>query len=56
MVNIKILDMMGRLVREYKSLPLDGLLTFGDDLNPGIYIAVVIQGEFRKSVKITKVN
>ena len=55
-VNIKIFDMMGRLIHEYPSLSTDNVMTIGEDLNAGIYIAVVTQGEYRKTVKITKAN
>ncbi len=56
LVTIQIFDMMGRLVQEYKSLSPSDMMTAGDNLNAGVYIAVVTQGEFRKSVKINKVN
>jgi hypothetical protein len=44
------------LVHEYKSLSPSDKMTVGGNLNAGVYIAVVTQGEFRKSVKINKVN
>jgi len=55
LVNIKIFDMMGRLVQEYHSLSPD-VMTIGENLTPGIYVAVVKQGEYQKNVKITKIN
>jgi N-acetylneuraminic acid mutarotase len=55
-VTIQIFDMVGRLVEEYKSLSPEDILTIGENLNTGIYIAVVTQGEYRKSVKINKVK
>jgi len=55
-VTIQLFDMMGNLVQEYKSLSASDLITVGDNLNAGVYIAVVTQGELRKSVKINKVN
>ena len=48
--------MLGRLVREYKSLSPDAVMTIGDILNIGVYIAVVTQGEYRKTIKLSKVN
>ena len=48
--------MLGRLVREYKSLSPDDLMTIGENLNVGVYIAVVNQGEYRKTIKLSKVN
>jgi N-acetylneuraminic acid mutarotase len=56
LVTIQIFDMLGRLVREYKSLSPDDLMTIGDNLNVGVYVAVVTQGEYRKTVKLSKVN
>jgi N-acetylneuraminic acid mutarotase len=56
LVTIQIFDMMGRMIHEYKSLSSDDIMTIGEDLNAGVYVAVVTQGEFRKSVKINKVN
>jgi N-acetylneuraminic acid mutarotase len=55
-VNIRVFDIMGRMVHEYSSLSPDEIISVGDNLNAGVYIAVVTQGEFRKSVKINKVN
>ncbi|TRZ72144.1 MAG: T9SS C-terminal target domain-containing protein [Bacteroidetes bacterium] len=56
LVSIQIYDLLGRLVSEYKSLPPGNIMTIGEDLYAGIYIAVVTQGEYRKSVKINKVK
>jgi N-acetylneuraminic acid mutarotase len=56
LLTIQIFDMIGRLVKEYKSLPPNDMMTVGKDLNAGIYIAVVTQGEVRNTVRITKVN
>jgi N-acetylneuraminic acid mutarotase len=55
-VNVKIFDMTERLVHEYHSLSADDVITIGDNLNAGMYMAIVTQGEYRKTVKITKVN
>lgn len=56
LVTIQIYDLLGRLVIEYKSLSPGNIMIVGEDLKTGIYIAVVTQGEFRKSVKINKIN
>ncbi len=56
LVTIQIFDMLGRLVNEYKSLSPDDVMTLKDILNVGVYIAVVTQGEYRKTVKLSKVN
>lgn len=55
-VDIKIFDMIGRLVHEYHSLSPDDIMTVGDNLNIGVFLAVVTQGEYHKTVKISKVN
>jgi N-acetylneuraminic acid mutarotase len=55
-VTIQVFDMSGRLVHEYKSLSPDDIMTIGEDLNVGVYIAVVTQGEYRKTIKINKVH
>jgi len=56
LVTIQIFDMMGRLVREYKSLSPDDVMTIGDNLDAGVFIAVVTQGTNRKTVKLNKVK
>jgi len=52
LVTIQIFDMMGRMIYEYKSLSSDDIITIGEDLKAGVYVAMVTQGEYRKSVKI----
>ncbi|MEI8006471.1 MAG: T9SS type A sorting domain-containing protein [Bacteroidota bacterium] len=56
LVNIKIFDLTGRLVHEYLSLSPYQIMTVGETIAAGAYIAVVTQGEYRKTVKINKVN
>jgi PKD repeat protein/C-terminal processing protease CtpA/Prc len=56
LVAIQLFDLSGRLVQEYNSLPLDDVITIGEDLKPGMYMAVVTQGNYRKAVKLTKVR
>jgi len=56
LVNIQIFDLTGRLVHEYKSLSPDNVMTIGDNLVTGVYVAVVTQGEYRKVIKITRVD
>jgi N-acetylneuraminic acid mutarotase len=55
-VNIKIFDMTGRLVHEYSSLSPDEIITVGETMEAGIYVAVLTQGKYRKTVKLQKVN
>lgn len=55
-VDLKIFDMTGRLIQEYTSISPDKIIKAGENLGAGIYIAVLTQGEFRKTVKLNKVN
>ena len=56
LVTIQIFDMMGKLIQKYKSLSPSDIMTIGDNLSAGVYIAVITQGECRKTVKLSKVN
>ena len=53
-VKIQIYDLSGRLVQEYNSLSPDDIITVGNDLNMGLFVAVVTQGKYRKFVKLIK--
>lgn len=56
LVTIRIFDLMGRLVREYSSMAPDEIIKVGDNLDAGIFVAVVTQGTYRKTVKISRIN
>jgi hypothetical protein len=56
LVTIQLFDISGRLVQEYQSLLPDDIITVGENLENGVYIAVVTQGAFKKFVKIAKVQ
>jgi hypothetical protein len=56
LVQIQIFDLSGRLIRAYNSFPPDEIITIGEDLKPGMYVAVVTQGNERKMVKLSKVR
>ena len=56
LVTIQIFDMMGKLIQKNKSLSPSDIMTIGDNLSAGVYIAVITQGECRKTVKLSKVN
>lgn len=56
LVTIQLFDLSGRQVQEYNSLSPDNVITIGEDLKPGMYMAVVTQGNYRKAVKLTKVR
>jgi hypothetical protein len=53
---LKLYDVSGRLVTEYRSLSPDAIFTFGENLEYGVYIAVVTQGTQQKFVKLAKVR
>jgi len=55
-VKIQLFDLSGRLVQEYKSLSPDDIITVGENLKSGVYVAVIIQGVTRKTVRIAKVQ
>ncbi|MES2559229.1 MAG: HYR domain-containing protein [Bacteroidota bacterium] len=56
LVNFKVYDMSGRVVMEYTNLSPKELIILNNLTTSGIYMAEVTQGEFRKVVKITKVD
>jgi hypothetical protein len=55
-VKIQIYDLSGRLVQEYNSLSPDSIITFGEELKPGMYMSVITQGINRKMVKLSKIK
>jgi hypothetical protein len=56
LVQIQVYDLSGRLVREYNSLSPNEIITLGEDLKTGMYVAFVTQGNDRKMVKLSKVR
>jgi hypothetical protein len=55
-ITLQLFDISGRLVQEIQSLPPNEIITAGDNLEYGIYVAVVTQGTVKKFVKIAKVQ
>lgn len=55
-IMLQLFDVSGRLVQEIQSLPPNEMITAGENLEYGIYIAVVTQGTVKKFVKIAKVQ
>lgn len=55
-VTLQLYDVSGRLVTEYRSLSPDAVFTFGENLQYGVYVAVVTQGTQQKFVKLAKVR
>jgi len=54
-VRIQMYDLQGRLVQQYNFLSPDDIITVGENLKPGMYMAVVTQGNYRKMVKLSKI-
>lgn len=56
LLNLRLFDISGRMIEEYQSLPPTEVITIGENLEIGVYIAVVRQGTLQKIVKIAKVR
>jgi|GEM_PF-549336 len=56
LVSIQLYDLSGRLLEEQNSLSPDDIFTAGKNLSVGMFVVIVKQGEFRKMVKIVKIN
>jgi hypothetical protein len=55
-LNVRVIDVMGKVVENYQRISSASLLTIGERLSPGIYFAEVIQGDRRKVLKLVKTN
>jgi hypothetical protein len=55
-ITLQLFDITGRLVQEIQSLPSNEVITVGENLEYGIYLAIVTQGTVKKFVKIAKVQ
>jgi N-acetylneuraminic acid mutarotase len=55
-ITLQLFDISGRLIQEYQSLSPDNIITIGENLESGVYMAIVTQGTLRKSIRIAKVN
>jgi hypothetical protein len=51
-VNVRVFDILGRLVSTFKTTT--GTVMFGSDLKAGIYIAEIVQGNTRQTIKLIK--
>ncbi len=56
MAIIQLFDFSGKLIETCSSISPDDIITVGRDLKPGMYVAVVTQGNERKMVKLSKVR
>jgi len=54
MVSMKIMDMAGRIIEEKMNVAANGTTQLGATYFPGMYIAEVIQGKERVTVKLIK--
>lgn len=55
-VSFQLYDISGRLIIDQSNLSAKQTMTAGDDLSTGMYTAVITQGSFSKSVKVTKIR
>lgn len=55
-ITLQLFDISGRLVQAFQSLLPNEMITAGENLEYGIYIAVVTQGAIKKFVRIAKVQ
>jgi PKD repeat protein len=56
LVSFRLYDMSGRLITSMDNLSPKEVITTQNNLDVGMFMAEITQGEFRKVVKITKVN
>lgn len=56
MAIIQLFDFSGKLIETCSSISPDEIITVGRNLKPGMYVAVVTQGNERKMVKLSKVR
>lgn len=54
-VNMTISDINGRILSQEKGLTPNDVVTFGESLHSGVYFVTITQGDFAKTVKVTKV-
>jgi hypothetical protein len=53
-IDIRVVDIMGRVVEMRRKLPASGVIKLGHSYRPGIYFAEVIQGIQRTTLKLIK--
>ena len=54
-ITVRIIDIHGRLIRQFNSIPQEKTVLFGRELSRGLYFIEVIQGDKRKVVKAQKI-
>jgi hypothetical protein len=55
-IQMKVMDMSGRLVLEQNDLPASDEIKLNQLSQPGIYFVEIQQGSFKKTLKITKIH
>jgi len=53
-INVRVMDVTGRLIEEKKDLSPNDLLRLGDRYINGVYLVEVMQGKNRKTVRLVK--
>ncbi|MHC1777162.1 MAG: GEVED domain-containing protein [Lentimicrobium sp.] len=53
---VQVFDFFGKLVETYSSISSDETIAVGRNLKPGMYLAIVTQGNDRKMIKLSKVR
>jgi len=53
-VQVRVFDVSGRLVETHSALPGDKVVRIGSSYRPGIYLAEVMQGEERQTLRLLK--
>ncbi len=53
-INIRVIDMQGRLIEQRQNLQPNQTLKIGDSYRPGVYLLEVQQGATRKQLKLIK--
>jgi hypothetical protein len=55
-VQVRVFDVSGRLVETHTALPGNKVLRIGSSYHPGVYLAEVMQGEERQTLRLLKTN
>jgi endonuclease/exonuclease/phosphatase family metal-dependent hydrolase len=51
---VRITDILGRTIEQFQNVPSTHVLRIGDNYKNGVYVVEVIQGTYRKQLKIIK--
>jgi hypothetical protein len=53
-INVKVIDLLGRVLESRSNLTGDQTLRIGENLRPGVYIVQIQQGTEIKQIKLLK--